>query len=171
MTQAYEKSGGMMEQDLRHTVRTEQSSQKQLFRQDGTPIKKEQVRQTKGFAPSEFNKHDFGKQITLRYDKTNFRPEFLVAPTREDTSVTDQDSLQGSSLMHPLMPTSPSVSGYLAPNKHMMHRTEDIHRPDSRAFLKDPMWKRDDIYASFLLFRENQLSPEVGPSTYFYRTR
>jgi len=30
-----------------------------------------------------------------------------------------------------------------------------IHRPDSRAFLKDPHWNRDDIYASMRNFREN----------------
>ena len=30
-------------------------------------------------------------------------------------------------------------------NRHNYHRTEVIHRPESRAFLKDPMWARTDF--------------------------
>ena len=42
-----------------------------------------------------------------------------------------------------------------------MHRDEEYHRPESRAFLKDPQWKRDDIHASLDRFRELKKGPEV----------
>ena len=47
-------------------------------------------------------------------------------------------------------------------NKHLLHRTEEFHRPDSRPFLKDPKWPRDDVHASLRNFRERQASPEVS---------
>ena len=42
-----------------------------------------------------------------------------------------------------------------------MHRHEDIHRPDSRPFLKDPQWPRDDISASFVNHKDKAVSPQA----------
>lgn len=65
------------------SIHTDDSVSK-LVRKDGSPIKNTQLYQTKGFAPSEFNKHQFGKHITLKYEKDKFRPDFTIAPKQED---------------------------------------------------------------------------------------
>ena len=52
-----------------------------------------------------------------------------------------------------LITASPSQSGGMISNKHLMHRHEEYHRPDSRPFLKDPKWPRDDIHADLTNFR------------------
>ena len=62
-----------------------------------------------------------------------------------------------------------SISSGTVANKHMHHRHEDIHRPDSRPFLKDPKWPRDDISASFTLHRENKPSPEVSTLSFSHQ--
>ncbi len=51
---------------------------------------------------------------------------------------------------------SPSMSQSMGKmsNKHLLHRTEEFHRPESRPFLKDPKWPRDDVHASLRNFRE-----------------
>ena len=61
------------------SIHTDDSVSK-FVRKDGSPITNRQIHQTKGFAPSEFNKHTFGKNITLKYNNTKFRPEFSIAP-------------------------------------------------------------------------------------------
>ena len=56
------------------------------------------------------------------------------------------------------MGSSIAISKSLLPttsSKHHAHRTEEYHKPDSRAFLRDPSWGRTDIYASIRNFREN----------------
>ena len=55
-----------------------------------------------------------------------------------------------------------NADGKKSPSKHHLHRTEEIHTPTSRAFLRDPHWSRNDIYASFRNFRENSPDPEVS---------
>lgn len=35
-------------------------------------------------------------------------------------------------------------------NSHAKHRTEEIHSPESRPFLKDPGWPRNDIHPNLL---------------------
>jgi len=57
-----------------------------------------------------------------------------------------------------------SISSGTVANKHMSHRDEDIHRPDSRPFLKNPKWPRDDISASFTCWRDKAIQPEVSIS-------
>ena len=44
----------------------------------------------------------------------------------------------------------------------MHHRTEDIHRHDSRPFLKDPKWPRDDISANFTCWRDKEPPKDVS---------
>ena len=73
------------------SIHTDDSLSK-LLRKDGSPIKSSSLRQTKGFAPSEFNKHTYGKNITLKYDRTKFRPDFAIAPTQDATTVIDQET-------------------------------------------------------------------------------
>ena len=70
------------------SIHTDDSMSK-FMRQDGSPIRNSNLQQTKGNAPSEFNKHTFGKNITLKYDNTKFRPEFEIAPTQDGNSVID----------------------------------------------------------------------------------
>ena len=53
-----------------------------------------------------------------------------------------------------------------SPSRHQVHITEEIHKPDSRAFLRDPHWSRSDIYASMRNFRENSVTPEVSPYSF-----
>ena len=73
------------------SIHTDDSVSK-FLRSDGSPIKNNQLHQTKGFAPSEFNKHTFGKNITLKYNSTKFRPDFAIAPSQDaTTSVIDQE--------------------------------------------------------------------------------
>lgn len=66
------------------------------------------------------------------------------------------------STIESLWQPSQSISMGKMSNKHMMHRTEDIHRPESRPFLKDPKWPRDDIAASLRNFKENAVTTEVS---------
>lgn len=53
-------------------------------RKDGSPIRNTNLHQTKNFAPKEFNKHTFGKSITLKYDDTKFRPQYAANDSKTD---------------------------------------------------------------------------------------
>lgn len=155
---------------LGKSIHTDDSMSK-FMRQDGSPIRNSNLRMTKGNAPSEFNKHTFGKNITLKYDNTKFRPEFTIAPTQDATSIIDQELQQNASVtMDSVMWPHQSISSGTVANKHMHHRDEDIHRSDSRPFLKDPKWPRDDLYASFTCFRDKATQPEVSirPTIIFF---
>ena len=72
------------------SIHTDDSLSK-LVRRDGSPIKISSLKQTKGYAPTEFTKQTYGKNITLKYDRTKFRPDFAIAPTQENTTVIDQE--------------------------------------------------------------------------------
>ena len=55
-------------------------------------------------------------------------------------------------------------------NKHLLHRHEEIHRPESRPFLWDPKLPRTDKYASLAgNHREKAQSPEQRVSKMHYR--
>ena len=58
------------------SVNTDNSMSK-FKRKDGSQIKESALHQTKNFAPKEFNKHTFGKSITLKYNNTKFRPVYI----------------------------------------------------------------------------------------------
>lgn len=89
-----------------NSIHTDDSVSK-FVRKDGSPIKNSQIHQTKGFAPSEFNKHTFGKNITLKYNNTKFRPDFSIAPSQDKdaaaTSIIDQSMQQEASLMDSIL--------------------------------------------------------------------
>lgn len=63
-----------------------------LTRKDGSPIKNAYLKQTRGFAPSEFNKHKFTNKITLKYDRTKFRPDFAIAPEQQSQSTFEPEA-------------------------------------------------------------------------------
>ena len=50
-------------------------------------------------------------------------------------------------------------------NSHFYHRTEEYHRPESRAFLKDPMWPRTD-FAPDLGAYAGRNSPKVSQQNF-----
>ena len=62
-----------------------------FVRVDGSPIKTSHLYHTKGNAPHAFNKHTYGQKITLKYDRTKFRPDFAIAPKDDDMSQLDQE--------------------------------------------------------------------------------
>ena len=47
-------------------------------------------------------------------------------------------------------------------NKHLLHRDEEIHRPDSRAFLKDPAKPRTDHSPNLSGFKDRKVSNVVS---------
>lgn len=47
-------------------------------------------------------------------------------------------------------------------NKHLLHRDEQIHREDSRAFLNDPMKPRNDYSPNLSGFKDRKVSPIVS---------
>ena len=46
--------------------------------------------------------------------------------------------------------------------RHIYHRTEEYHRPDSRAFLKDPNWPRTDHSPNLTGWLDRRNSPVVS---------
>jgi len=46
-------------------------------------------------------------------------------------------------------------------NKHFLHRHEEIHHPDKRAFLKDPHWPRNDFHANLTNFTDRGITPNT----------
>ena len=47
----------------------------------------------------------------------------------------------------------------------MQYKQEELNQPDSRVFLRNPRWPRDDVYASITNFRDNQVDQEVSLHT------
>ena len=157
------------------------TSVNKVFRKDGSLIKTSYLHQTKGFAPKEFNKKEFGKTITLKYNATKFRRDFKPNDSPSASKLDVKASKVGldklnkldesSTMLEPMRSTFLSTTKLRpephanppSPSRHQVHKTEEIHRPDSRAFLKDPHWSRSDIYASMRNFRENSVTPEVSP--------
>ena len=93
----------------------------------------------------------------MKYDRTKFRPDFAIAPTQDNTTVIDQEETatvaHNRSFLESVSPSQSISDKWL--NRHMQHKQEELNQPDSRVFLRNPRWPRDDIYASITNFRDN----------------
>lgn len=103
-------------------------------------------------------------QIQLKREQ-HIKTAFTIAPTQESLFRASVHDTATSHLSQTRASLRSSNSGGLHnSNTHVVHRDEEYHRPESRAFLKDPQWKRSDFHASLDRFRE--LKPSIETKLY-----
>ena len=92
------------------------------------------------FKQSHGRNSDFTEQIILAENPLNsFRSRQMQETERQQSSISELN-------MH-------------SSNKHITHREEQIHRDESRPFLKDPSWPRTDFSPNLGSFKNRKASP------------
>ena len=100
------------------------------------------------FSRQHGRKSDFTEQLM----KADFKIIDSVSSSKRHDATPDQKSVVSKMLAY-------------SSNKHLAHRDEPIHRDESRPFLRDPSWRRNDVSPDLSGFKDRKSQMVSYPTT------